>query len=213
MRCFGASGRWLQPHRVETFKFSNDPDFALKLRDIVGPYMNPEDKAIVLSVDEKSQIQALARPQPILPLRPGLPERQTYDYRRHGTTTLFVALNVLEGTVIGECQPWRRHQEFLPFPEGSRRLFESQEHRMISAHRLALADRRRCESWFPARVGNEVRRIPHERPRQWFRRHIFRTLLLILWGEQRVTRFRLQCMLLSFLQNPEAGCSAFERVP
>jgi transposase len=77
--------------------------------------MNPPDKAIVLSVDEKSQIQALDRMQPILPLRPGLSERQTHDYKRHGTTTLFAALNVLEGTVIGECQPRHRHQEFLRF--------------------------------------------------------------------------------------------------
>jgi transposase len=105
----------LQPHRVESFKFSNDPDFAPKVRDIVGLYMNPPERAIVLSVDEKSQIQALDRTQPILPLRPGLPERQTHDYKRHGTTTLFAALNVLEGTVIGECQPRHRHQEFLRF--------------------------------------------------------------------------------------------------
>jgi len=105
----------LQPHRVESFKFSTDPQFASKVRDIVGLYLNPPDKAIVLSVDEKSQIQALDRTQPILPLRPGLPERQTHDYERHGTTTLFAALNVLEGTVIAECQPKHRHQEFLRF--------------------------------------------------------------------------------------------------
>src|SRR4051794_3117367 len=105
----------LQPHRVDSFKFSKDPQFARKVRDIVGLYMNPPDKAIVLSVDEKSQIQALDRTQPILPLRPGLPERQTHDYERHGTTTLFAALNVLEGTVIGECQSRHRHQEFLRF--------------------------------------------------------------------------------------------------
>lgn len=107
----------LQPHRVERFKFSNDPEFASKVRDIVGLYMNPPDKAVVLSVDEKSQIQALDRTQPILPLRPGLPERQTHDYERHGTTTLFAALNVLEGTIIGECRPRHRHQEFLKFLE------------------------------------------------------------------------------------------------
>ena len=105
----------LQPHRVESFKFSNDPEFARKVRDIVGLYMNPPDRAIVLSVDEKSQIQALDRTQPILPLRPGLPARQTHDYERHGTTTLFAALNVLEGTVIAACQPRHRHQEFLRF--------------------------------------------------------------------------------------------------
>jgi transposase len=105
----------LEPHRVESFKFSSDPEFAPKVRDIVGLYMNPPEKAIVLSVDEKSQIQALDRTQPILPLRPGLPERQTHDYERHGTTTLFAALDVLEGTVIGQCQPRHRHQEFLRF--------------------------------------------------------------------------------------------------
>jgi transposase len=105
----------LQPHRVESFKFSNDPEFVPKVRDIVGLYLNPPEKAIVLSIDEKSQIQALDRTQPILPLRPGLPERQTHDYERHGTTTLFAALNVLEGSVIGECQPRHRHQEFLNF--------------------------------------------------------------------------------------------------
>jgi len=107
----------LQPHRDESFKFSNDPDFAPKVRDIVGLYMNPPDKAIVLSVDEKSQIQAMDRTQPVLPLRPGLPERQTHDYTRHGTTTLFAALNVLERTVIGECRARHRHQEFLLFLE------------------------------------------------------------------------------------------------
>ncbi len=105
----------LQPHRVESFKYSTDPQFAPKVRDIVGLYVNPPDRAIVLSVDEKSQIQALDRTQPILPLRPGLPERQTHDYERHGTTTLFAALNVMEGTVIAECQSRHRHQEFLRF--------------------------------------------------------------------------------------------------
>src|SRR5262245_44174841 len=105
----------LQPHRVESFKFSTDPEFVAKLRDVTGLYLNPPDKAILLSVDEKSQIQALDRTQPILPLRPELPERQTHDYERHGTTTLFAALNVLEGTVIGQCQPRHRHQEFLRF--------------------------------------------------------------------------------------------------
>jgi transposase len=105
----------LQPHRVESFKFSTDPAFVPKVRDIVGLYLNPPDKAILLSVDEKSQIQALDRTQPILPLRPGLPERHTHDYERHGTTTLFAALNVLDGTIIGACHPRHRHQEFLTF--------------------------------------------------------------------------------------------------
>ncbi len=105
----------LQPHRVEKFKASQDPEFVRKVRDIVGLYMNPPEKALVVSVDEKSQIQALDRTQPILPLREGLPERQTHDYRRYGTTTLFAALNVLDGTVIGHCSARHRHQEFLNF--------------------------------------------------------------------------------------------------
>ena len=105
----------LQPHRVEAYKFSTDPAFVPKVRDIVGLYLNPPDKALVLSVDEKSQIQALDRTQPILPLRPGLPERQTHDYRRHGTTSLFAALNVKAGTIIAQCQSRHRHQEFLRF--------------------------------------------------------------------------------------------------
>jgi transposase len=107
----------LQPHRVETFKLSRDPEFVHKLRDVVGLYLNPPDKAIVLCVDEKSQIQALDRTQPALPMRSGTPERQTHDYVRHGTTTLFAAMNVLEGTVIGSCQPQHRHQEFIAFME------------------------------------------------------------------------------------------------
>ncbi len=105
----------LQPHRTKTFKLSRDPHFVRKLRDVVGLYMNPPAKALLLSVDEKSQIQALDRTQPILPLRPGLPARQTHDYTRHGTTTLFAALNVLEGHVIETCQPRHTHTEFLTF--------------------------------------------------------------------------------------------------
>ena len=105
----------LQPQRVKTFKLSRDPEFVAKLRDIVGLYLDPPDKALVFCVDEKSQIQALDRTEPILPLRAGLPARQTHDYIRHGTTTLFAALNVLDGTVIGACQPRHRHEEFLAF--------------------------------------------------------------------------------------------------
>ncbi len=107
----------LQPHRLERFKLPTDPQFAAQVRDIVGLYLNPPDKAIVLSVDEKSQIQALDRTQPVLPLRPGIPERQTHDYKRHGTTSLFAALNVLTGQVIGACLPRHRHTEFLRFLE------------------------------------------------------------------------------------------------
>lgn len=105
----------LKPHLVETFKLSRDPQFVEKLHDVVGLYFQPPDHAVVFSVDEKSQIQALDRTQPLLPLRPGLPARQTHDYTRHGTTTLFTALNVLNGHVIGRCLPRHRHQEFLRF--------------------------------------------------------------------------------------------------
>ena len=107
----------LQPHRTETFKLSRDPDFVSKVRDIVGLYLNPPDKAVVLCVDEKSQIQTLDRTQPVLPLRPGIPARQTHDYVRHGTTSLFAALNMLDGTVIGQCMLRHRHTEFLRFLE------------------------------------------------------------------------------------------------
>lgn len=107
----------LQPHRVQRFKLSSDPQFFHKLHDIVGLYLHPPEKAVVLGVDEKSQIQALDRTQPILPTRPGIPERQTHDYARHGTTTLLAALNVLSGEVLGDCMPRHRHQEFLHFLE------------------------------------------------------------------------------------------------
>lgn len=105
----------VQPHRVEKFKLSNDPRFEEKVRDIAGLYLNPPDRALVLCVDEKSQIQALDRTAPILPLRPGLPERQTHDYKRHGTTTLFAAFNILNGKVIGNCQSRHRSREFVCF--------------------------------------------------------------------------------------------------
>ena len=105
----------LKPHLVETFKLSKDPRFFEKLEDIVGLYLNPPDKALVFCFDEKSQIQALDRTRPILPLAPGIPEKQTHDYIRHGTTTLFAALNVLDGKVIGECHSRHRHQEFIKF--------------------------------------------------------------------------------------------------
>ena len=105
----------LQPHRVENFKFSKDPQFVEKVRDIVGLYMNPPDRAIVLCVDEKSQVQALNRTQPILPLAPGVPARQTHDYQRHGVTSLFAALDVASGVAISSCYRRHRHQEFLRF--------------------------------------------------------------------------------------------------
>jgi transposase len=108
--------KWdLQPWRRETFKFSTDPQLEAKLTDVVGLYLNPPENAVVLCVDEKSQIQALDRTQPILPLRPGLPQRATHDYIRHGVTTLFAALEVATGQVVDACYSRHRHQEFLRF--------------------------------------------------------------------------------------------------
>jgi transposase len=105
----------LKPHRVTTFKVSRDPQFAEKLEAIVGLYLAPPERALVLCVDEKSQIQALDRTQPGLPLRQGRQRTQTHDYKRHGTTTLFAALSTLDGKVIGTCLPRHRHQEFVRF--------------------------------------------------------------------------------------------------
>ena len=109
-RAFG-----LQPHRVETFKLSSDPLFVEKVRDIVGLYLSPPERAVVLCVDEKSQVQALDRTQPLLPMRPGQAERRTHDYKRHGTTSLFAALDVKAGTIVGKCMPRHRAAEFRKF--------------------------------------------------------------------------------------------------
>ena len=105
----------LQPHRTETFKLSTDPLFVEKVRDIVGLYLSPPERALVLCVDEKSQIQALDRSQPLLPMRPGQVERRTHDYTRHGTLTLFAALDAATGKIIGRCYTRHRGREFLSF--------------------------------------------------------------------------------------------------
>src|SRR5690348_13179328 len=108
--------KWgLQPWRVQTFKFSTDPELEAKIRDVVGLYLNPPDKPIVLCIDEKSQVQALDRTAPVLPLQLGMPEKQTHDYVRHGTTTLFAALEVATGRVTDACYPRHRNEEFLKF--------------------------------------------------------------------------------------------------
>lgn len=109
-RAFG-----LQPHRLETFKLSSDPNFVAKVRDVVGLYVSPPEHALVLCVDEKSQIQALDRSQPMLPMRPGQPARRSHDYKRHGVTSLFAALDIATGKVIGQCFPRHRAAEFRKF--------------------------------------------------------------------------------------------------
>lgn len=105
----------LQPHRIRTFKKSKDPAFADKVEDVIGLYMSPPAHAVVVSIDEKSQIQALDRTQPGLPLKPGKCGTMTHDYKRNGTTTLFAALNILDGTVVGRCMPKHTHAEFIKF--------------------------------------------------------------------------------------------------
>jgi len=109
------SARGLKPHLVKTFKLSSDPRFEEKLIDVVGLYLNPPDNAVVLCMDEKSSVQALDRTQPSLPMTKGRAGTMTHDYKRHGTTTLFAALNVLTGVVVGQCLPRHRHEEFLKF--------------------------------------------------------------------------------------------------
>jgi transposase len=121
----------LKPHRVETFKFSTDPDLAAKVRDVVGLYLSPPERAIVLSVDEKTQIQALDRTQPMLPLRPGQVERHTHDYKRNGTTSLFAALNVATGEVTQEARARHTAADFLAFLRRIERVYPDQELHVI----------------------------------------------------------------------------------
>ena len=127
----------LKPHRVRTFKLSNDPRFSEKLTDVVGLYLNPPEKAIVLCVDEKSQIQALDRTQASLPMKKGRAGTMTHDYKRNGTTTLFAALSMLDGSVVGQCLPRHRHQEFLKFLRTIDRAFpgESELHLIVDNYR------------------------------------------------------------------------------
>ena len=132
----------LKPHRVRTFKLSGDPRFSEKLTDVVGLYLNPPEKAIVLCVDEKSQIQALDRTQPSLPLKKGRAGTMTHDYKRNGTTTLFAALSTLDGSVVGQCLPRHRHQEFLKFLRHLDRAFPGERdlHLIVDNYRTHKHD-------------------------------------------------------------------------
>ena len=124
-------GHALKPHRVATFKFTTDPEAEQKIRDIVGLYLNPPSNAVVLSLDEKTQIQALNRTQPLLPLRPGLPARHTHDYRRNGLTSLYAALEVASGSVIGECRERHTGLDFVGFLDRVERSYAQQELHVI----------------------------------------------------------------------------------
>jgi transposase len=121
----------VQPWRAETFKFSTDPELVAKVTDVVGLYLAPPENAIVLCIDEKSQIQALDRTAPMLPMRPGLPERRTHDYRRHGTSTLFAALEIATGQVTAACKPRHRHQEFLAFLKQVARAYPERDLHLV----------------------------------------------------------------------------------
>ena len=157
-RIWNAHG--LKPHRVRTFKLSRDPEFVKKLRDVVGLYLNPPDKALLLCVDEKSQIQALDRTQPALPMRAGLVETRTHDYVRHGTTTLFAALNVLEGTVIGSCKPRHRHQEFLEFMEEIDRKVPRRREVHIILDNYGTHTHSNVKAWFSAHPRYHLHFVP-----------------------------------------------------
>ena len=140
----------LQPHRVENFKFSTDPAFVEKLRDVVGLYVNPPTNAIVLSIDEKSGAQALERSAPILPLREGIPARQSHDRRRNGTTTLFAALNTLTGKVIERCLPRHRHEEFIEFLEYLDRFVPRKLDLHLIMDNYATHKHPKVKEWFAA---------------------------------------------------------------
>src|SRR5499427_8594423 len=150
----------LQPHRTHSFKLSTDPFFVEKLRDIVGLYLNPPDKALVLCVDEKSQVQALERTQPMLPIGFGYVEGVTHDYQRHGTTTLFAALNVLDGAVLAQCKPRHRHQEYLAFL----RHIEAQVPQGLDIHLVvdnyATHKHRKVKAWLAQRPRWQVHFTP-----------------------------------------------------
>jgi transposase len=139
----------VQPWRSQTFKFSTDPELVAKVTDVVGLYLAPPEDAIVLSIDEKSQIQALDRTAPILPLQPGLPEKRTHDYVRHGTSTLFAALEVATGKVTAACRPRHRHQEFLRFLKQVAQAYPDGELHLIMDN-YATHKRPEVKAWLAA---------------------------------------------------------------
>ena len=154
----------VQPWRAETFKFSTDPELVAKVTDVVGLYLAPPENAIVLCVDEKSQIQALDRTAPMLPLQPGLAEQRTHDYVRHGTTTLFAALEIATGKVTAACKPRHRHQEFLRLPQAGRpRLPRASELHLVmdnyAAHKHA-----EVSAWLAANPRIHVHFTPTSAP-------------------------------------------------
>ena len=149
----------VQPWRAQTFKFSTDPELVGKVTDVVGLYLAPPQNAVVLCVDEKSQIQALDRTAPILPMRPGLPERRTHDYYRHGTTTLFAALEIATGTVTAATKPRHRHQEFLAFLKQVARAYPDRELHLVMDN-YAAHKRVEVRDWLAANPRVHVHYTP-----------------------------------------------------
>ena len=163
----------IQPWRSQTFKFSTDPELVAKVTDVVGLYLAPPEDAIVLSIDEKSQIQALDRTAPILPMRTGLPEKRTHDYVRHGTSTLFAALDVATGKVTAACRPRHRHQEFLRFLKQVARAYPTGELHLVmdnyATHKRPevkawLADNPRIHAHFTPTSGSWLNLVSVNRP-------------------------------------------------
>jgi putative transposase len=150
----------LQPHRTEGFKLSTDPFFIEKLRDVVGLYLSPPDNALVICVDEKSQCQALERTQPMLPMGFGYVEGVTHDYKRHGTTTLFAALNVLNGAILASCKPRHRHQEFLSFLREIDKSVPSELDIHCIADNYATHNHPKIKAWLAARPRWHMHFIP-----------------------------------------------------
>jgi transposase len=149
----------VQPWRSQTFKFSTDPQLVAKVTDVVGLYLAPPENAVVLCVDEKSQIQALDRTAPMLPMQPGLPERRTHDYVRHGTTTLFAALEIATGKVTGTCQPRHRHQEFLRFLKQVAKAYPDQDLHLVMDN-YAAHKRIEVRRWLAANPRVQVHFTP-----------------------------------------------------
>jgi transposase len=149
----------VQPWRCETFKFSTDPELVAKVTDVVGLYLAPPENAIVLCVDEKSQIQALDRTAPMLPMQPGMPARRTHDYKRHGTTTLFAALEIATGKVTAACKPRHRHQEFLAFCKQVARAYPDQELHLVMDN-YAAHKRIEIRDWLAANPRVQVHFTP-----------------------------------------------------
>ena len=157
----------IYPHKVRTFKVSNDTDFLAKLTDVVGLYLNPPDRAVLLCLDEKSMIQALDRTQPGLPIKPGKAGTMTHDYKRHGTTNLYAALNLLDGVVVGQCTARHRHQEFLSFLRRLDREFPKSKDLHIVLDNASSHLHANVGAWLDAHPRFRLHFVPARIPPPW----------------------------------------------